>query len=122
MAHGELLRHASNDPDLASQVMHDYRNADLDPQTRAMLDFATRLTENPTAMKETDVQTLRAHGLRDEQILSVVLITCTYNFMARLADGLEVEVPDERQEYVESWLSGPARRQGWLMKSRDGER
>ena len=25
------------DPDLASHVMHDYRNADLDPQTRAIL-------------------------------------------------------------------------------------
>ena len=101
--------------------MHDYRNADLDPQTRAMLDFVTRLTSKPTAMKEADVQTLRAHGLSDEQILSVVLITCTFNSMTRLADGLGVEVPDERREYIESWLSGPARRQEWLMRSRDGE-
>ena len=55
MAHGEFLRHASDDPDLASHVMHDYRNADLDPQTRAMLDYATKLTREPTNMQEADV-------------------------------------------------------------------
>ena len=118
MAHGEFLRHASDDPELASHIMHDYRNADLDPTTRAMLDFATKLTREPAAMQESDVITLREHGLSDEQILSVALITCTFNFMTRLADGLGVEVPDERQQYVETWLSGPAREQEWLMKTK----
>ena len=118
MAHGEFLRHASDDPDLASHIMHDYRNADLDPQTRAMLDYATKLTREPTNMQEADVITLREAGLTDEQILSVVLITCTFNFMTRLADGLGVEVPEERQKYVETWLNAPARDQQWLMKQK----
>ena len=118
MAHGEFLRHASEDPDLASHVMHDYRNADLDPQTRAMLDYATKLTSEPTNMQEADVIELRKHGLTDEQILSVCLITCTFNFMTRLADGLGVEVPEERQKYVETWLSAPAKEQDWLMKQK----
>ena len=118
MAHGEFLRHASDDPELASHVMHDYRNADLDSATRAMLDFATKLTREPWAMRESDVIALRERGLSDEQILSVVLITCTFNFMTRLADSLGVEVPDGRQEYVETWLDGPARDQEWLMKAK----
>ena len=118
MAHGEFLRHASDDPELASHVMHDYRNADLDAQTRAMLDYATKLTREPTNMQEADVIKLREHGLTDEQILSVVLITCTFNFMTRLADGLGVEVPEERQKYVETWLGSPARDQEWLMKQK----
>ena len=116
MAHGEFLRHESDDPELASHVMHDYRNADLDPQLRAMLDYATKLTREPTNMQEADVITLREHGLSDEQILSVALIACTFNFMTRLADGLGVEVPQERQVYVETWLDSPARDQEWLMK------
>lgn len=119
MAHGEFLRHASDDPDLASHVMHDYRNAELDPQTRAMLDYATKLTREPTNMQEADVIRLREHGLTDEQILSVCLITCTFNFMTRLADGLGVEVPEERQKYVETWLNSPARDQEWLMEAKD---
>lgn len=118
MAHGEFLRNVSDDPELASHIMHDYRNADLDPATRAMLDFATKLTREPTAMQESDVIKLRECGLSDEQILSVTLITCTFNFMTRLADGLGVEVPEERQKNVETWLGSPAREQNWLMKSK----
>ena len=83
-----------------------------------MLDYATKLTREPTKMQESDVIALREHGLTDEQILSVVLITCNFNFMTRLADGLGVEVPEERQKYVETWLDSPARDQQWLMNAK----
>jgi len=96
--------------------MHDYTRAELDPQTRGMLDFAVKLTCEPASMQQTDVQQLRSLGLSDEQILSVVLITCVFNFMTRLADGLGVEVHPERQEAIEQWLTGPARQKEWLMK------
>ena len=119
MAHGALLRQQSDDPELASHVMHDYRNAELDDQTRGMLDFATKLTREPTAMQQSDVQTLRDLGLSDEQILSTVLVSCTFNFMTRLADGLGVEVPNSHQKYVENWLSGPATEQEWMMKQKE---
>ena len=88
MAHGGFLRQHSDDPELASHVMHDYTKADLDPVTRGMLEFASKLTREPTSMQKTDVEQLRGLGLSDEQILSVVLITCVFNFMTRLADGL----------------------------------
>ena len=66
--------------------------------------------------QEADVEALRRLGLVDEQILSVVLIACTFNFMTRLADGLGVEVDHGRQEAVERWLTGPAGQQDWLVK------
>lgn len=109
----------SDDPELASHVMHDYRNADLDAQTRSMLDFATKLTLKPTSMQEADVAALRAQGLSDEQILSVVLITCTFNFMTRLADGLGVQVPYSRQRRMEGWLNEATKGQDWLMNAKD---
>ncbi len=56
--------------------------------------------------------------LSDEQILSVVLITCNFNFMTRLADGLGVEVDAGRQEAAERWLKGPVLAQEWLMKAK----
>ena len=83
MAHGGFLRQHSDDPELASHIMHDYTKADLDAETRGMLDFVTKLTKEPTNMSEADINGLRALGLSDEQILSVVLITCTFNFMTR---------------------------------------
>ena len=99
--------------------MHDYTKADLDAQTRAMLDYTAKLTRDPTSMQKTDVQALRDVGLTDEQILSVVLITCLFNFMTRLADGLGVEVPPGRQEAAEKWLSTAAAQQEWLMAPKD---
>ncbi len=96
--------------------MHDYTGAELDPQTRGMLDFAAKLTSDAASVREADVQKLRSLGLSDEKVLSVVLITCLFNFMTRLAEGLGVEVPPERQKAIEQWLTGPARQKEWLMK------
>ena len=110
-----MLRQQSDDPDLASHVLHDYTKADLDPQTRAMLDFTAKLTREPSSMRESDVQRLRELGLSDEQVLSVVLITCVFNFMTRLADGLGVEFPQRGQESILGWLTGPAREQDWMF-------
>jgi uncharacterized peroxidase-related enzyme len=99
-------------------MMHDYKMADLEPETRAILDYATKLTRTPGDMEKADVERLRNVGLSDEQILSVVLITCTFSFMTRLADGLNVNFSPERQEQTEGWLLGPARDQAWLMQQK----
>ena len=96
--------------------MYDYTTADLDPQTRGMLDFAVKLTREPSSMQEADVQRLRSLGLSDENVLSVVLIACNFNFMTRLADGLNVELAPDRIRGIEEWLTGPARDQAWLVR------
>ncbi len=79
-----------------------------------MLDFAVKLTKEPTEMRQSDVQKLRDLGLTYEQILSVVGITCLFNFMNRLADGLGVDIEAERQRAMDGWVTGPARDQDWL--------
>ena len=84
-----------------------------------MLDFAVKLTRTPTEMQEADVAALRGLGLSDEQILSVVGITCLFNFMNRLADGLGVDIGAERQEAMNSWVTGPAREQEWLWTEKE---
>ena len=99
-------------------MMHDYTQARIEPQTRTMLDFAAKLTRTPADMSQADVQRLRNHGLSDEQILSTVLITCTFNFMTRLADSLGVEPPLDRQESASPWMSEAAKSQQWLMTPR----
>ena len=118
MAHRGFLRDHSDNPELASHMMHDYTHASLDPQTRAMLDFAAKLTRTPAAMTQADVHNLRNHGLTEEQILSTVLITCNFNFMTRLADSLGVEPPEGRQESHSQWMSDAAKSQSWLMTPR----
>lgn len=99
--------------------MHDYTQANLDAQTRGMLDFAVKLTREPWAMKKADVNALRDVGLTDEEILSVVLITCNFNFMSRMANALGVELGEGRQEQISTWLSPAASAQAWLMTAKE---
>jgi len=75
-------------------VKTDYREAELSPADRAMLDFATRLTREPSAMSEGDVATLRAHGFDDVAIHDIAQVTALFNYYTRLADGLGVD-PEE---------------------------
>ena len=96
-------------------MLHDYTTADIDADTRAMLDFAAKLTRDPGSMERADVDRLRSQALTDEQVLSVVLITCLFNFMTRLADGLGVEFPNARWEVMREWLSGPILEQPWAI-------
>ena len=93
-------------------------NADLDPQTRAILDYAVKLTLTPAAMTESDIDLLRSVGLNDQQVLSTVAITCVFNFMNRLADGLGVEIPEGREAIMSQWLSDDAKRtHDWLLST-----
>ena len=94
--------------------MHDFSEADLDPQTEGILQFAAKLTRTPAEMKEEDAMHLRKLGLTDEQILSTVGITCVFNFMNRLAEGLGVDIPEERRKVMANWVTGPAKEQDWL--------
>ena len=69
-------------------------------------------------MRESDVEGLRTVGLTDQQILSTVAITCVFNFMNRLADGLGVEIPEGREAIMSQWLSDAAKQaQDWLLSS-----
>ena len=79
-----------------------------------MLYFAVKLTREPANVRESDVEELRELGLGDEQILSVVGITCLFNFMNRLAEGLGVDIEADRQQAMDGWVTGPARTQDWL--------
>ena len=69
-----------------------------------MAAYARKLTREPATMTETDLDSLRATGLSEEQVLDVVLITCLFNFMTRLADGLGVQVEDPKLRQAAAWL------------------
>jgi uncharacterized peroxidase-related enzyme len=57
-----------------------------------MLDYAVKLTLEPWAMEEGDVEALRRAGLDDAAILDVAQVTAYFAFVNRLADGLGVEL------------------------------
>ena len=85
------MKHLKTDP----------ANAPLDPQDKAMIDFALKLTREPAKMKREDLEFLQQYGFSEEQTVDIVLITCMFNFMDRLADGLGVELDPFMQKLVE---------------------
>ena len=98
--------------------MHDYSALELSPRLEAILNYATLLAGDPSVVQEEDLQMLRKAGLSDEEILSVVLITCNFSFMTRLADGLGVEL-DERMhaaasQFVREHGASEEDRPAWL--------
>ncbi len=82
------------DHDRTAAIEQDYREAQLSPRERAMLDYAVKLTLTPSEMEQDDVQHLRKVGLSDAAILDVCQVSAYYNYVNRLAEGLGVELED----------------------------
>ena len=92
---------ASGDHTLVKHLKTNPADAPLGPQDKVMIDFALRLTQEPSSVRSENIDSLRAVGFSDEQTVDIVLITCIFNFMDRLADGLGVQLDPETQRLVE---------------------
>jgi uncharacterized peroxidase-related enzyme len=89
VAHGALVRIYAEDPLLADQLAANHRTADINDAHRAMLDLAVKLTEEPEAVEDEDVEALLEHGFSREAVWDIGAVTSFYNLsnrMAHLAD------------------------------------
>lgn len=94
--HSEALNAYWKSDERVGAVIRDYRTSeDIDPRRLAILDYAVRLTKEPASVTEDDIRRLREAGLSDRDILDVNLITCYFNFVNRIAEGLGVEFSEE---------------------------
>ncbi len=82
------------DDDRTAAIEQNYREAQLSPRERAMLNYAVKLTLTPSEMGQADIQHLREVGLSDAAILDVCQVTAYYSYVNRLAEGLGVELED----------------------------
>lgn len=89
--HGQALLAYWKDEERLARLRRDPRDAGLDAGTLAVLDHAVALTRDPAGNTEANVDTLREHGLEDDQILDVTMVTAYFNFVNRIASGLGVE-------------------------------
>jgi uncharacterized peroxidase-related enzyme len=88
-AHSALGRKAgvSRDDMTAAQTGHSH-----DPKTAAILAFALKLVEERGQLAAADVETLRAHGVTDEQIVEIVAQVALNLFTNYLNVALAVPV------------------------------
>jgi len=81
------LRRLTNDPVLAERVAFDYRHTELAPRTRAMLDYAVKITRQSVECTEADIEILRGHGYSDEDVSDIINTAAIYNFNNRVANA-----------------------------------
>lgn len=67
--------------ELVKQMKKDYTKADIDEKTKAILDYAVKLTIKPNSVKNDDVNLLREKGCTDREILDVCQITSYFNYV-----------------------------------------
>ncbi len=86
-SHGYQLRALLGDPVLAERILLDYRRADLDERTRAMLDYALKITRTPEECDAADIERLRALGFSQADVWDIVEIASMFNMTNRFADA-----------------------------------
>jgi uncharacterized peroxidase-related enzyme len=94
-AHGAAVRKLSGDPQLGEMLVMNYRAAELPPRQRAMLDFAHRLTTQPSQIDEPDRQALRDAGFSEHAIWDIAAVASFYNMSNRMAAAVDMRPNDE---------------------------
>ncbi len=84
----------TKDAELVSQVKEDYRLADLDTRTRALMDYAVQVTRDAHGVSQKTIDGLREVGWTDEQVLSATHIIGFFNYYTRMVAALGVEPED----------------------------
>ena len=93
-SHSQAVREFSGDPVLGDILMVNYREANLTPRQRAILDHAWKMTSAPGETGEADRQALADAGLSPEEIFDVTDVIAYFNYTNRMAHGLGMQ-PNE---------------------------
>jgi uncharacterized peroxidase-related enzyme len=95
VAHGAILRIRAKNPRIADQVAVNYREADITPRQRAMLDFAMKVAKDSKSIEEADFEALRGHGFGDEDIWDIAAIAALFALSNRMANFTAMRPNDE---------------------------
>lgn len=93
--HAEALNYYWRNEERIRRLIEDYKSVDLPNRIVKMLDYAVKLTLNPSSVSESDIMELKRCGFSDENILDINLIVSYFNFVNRIALGLGVEFTEE---------------------------
>jgi len=95
--HTAAVRRLTGDEHIDREFATTWPEYDLDPATRALLGYASKLTETPSLVDEDDVRKLRECGWGEQAIWEIAALASFFNFSGRMeaASGLP---PDEIPE------------------------
>ena len=91
LAHGSVLASKVLDPAAVTAIMTGSRESPLEPRERAMMAFAEKVALRADSVTSADVEALRAHDYRDEEIFDVAATAAARCFFSKLLDALGVQ-------------------------------
>jgi len=89
--HGEALRFYLKNGEQLEALRNGRLPEEMAKRSKALVDYAMKLTLQPGTMRKGDLEELRKVGISDSEILDVVLLTSYINYVNRVAQGLGVE-------------------------------
>ncbi len=78
--------------ELTRQLADNWREATLTGEDRSLLEYAERLTRQPSSISAEHIQSLRNAGWDDRGIHDLCAIVSYFAFANRIANGLGIEV------------------------------
>jgi uncharacterized peroxidase-related enzyme len=85
--------------EFVAQVATYWRKAPLDAADYALCAFAEKLSLYPAEMSAEDNNQLRSHGFDDRAIHDATQVIAYFNYINRIADGLDVAL----EEFIRPW-------------------
>jgi len=85
VAHGAVARIRAKDPLIADQVATNYRQADITPRQRAMLDFALRVATRSATIEDEHLAELSHHGFDTDDVWDIGAIAALFAQSNRMA-------------------------------------
>ena len=91
LAHGTVLAKQVFDPATVTAIATDTDRAPIEPRERAMMAFAEKVALNADHVTQADVDALRTHGYRDEEIFDIAAAAAARCFFSKVLDALGVQ-------------------------------
>ena len=91
LAHGSVLASKVFDPLTVTAIATGGPESPLEPGERAMMAFVEKIVLNADRITAADIEVLRSHGYRDEDIFDVAAAAAARCFFSKLLDALGVQ-------------------------------
>jgi len=91
-AHNMMLKAIGFDSKKIEELNKDYQSSSLSEKEKAVLDLSLKVTNESYKITEKDHESLKKHGMTEQQILEVISIASLFNFINRFVDALGTDL------------------------------
>jgi len=102
--HTAAVRRLTGDEHLGYEFATTWSQYELDSRTRALLAYASKLTESPSLVGQDDIESLRKAGWGERDIWEITALVSFFNFSGRIeaASGLPPDQVPEGAKFAEA--------------------